>query len=410
MTTPVTNDEVAARAAFTDLAAEQPPFPPGRFAAVRRRAVIRRRGKLAGSALAVAVAVALAVSLSQLAGTRQPPPAARSVPRWALNWADHRNGSVPQQVLDRAVIAALYSGPGLQLPDGGRGTVPAPGASASSVARQASAYQVIWYVGQTIDGGHGVVVMFEINGPNGRQLVVGQATASEVLHGQPAWSNASSPWALTEVPAPDPAKAPPAIGEYISGRLSGESGQNPDNWLVLLTAPDVTRVSWYEATTGGPRRLSMPTSAGLAITDTGQVTGDVELTGLTTSNGTTRLDNVRVAIGNQAQVPQLAAPRALSLPRSFSSVIGFTAQGPEMDLDSSFRVGSQRYAVFGICYGPAPVQVEINSHSIGAITCDSRTHQLPVPGADLRGHGHQLWLRFRAPQLDAWDLEFGSIR
>jgi hypothetical protein len=124
MTTPMIDDEVAARAAFADLSAGQPPFAAGRFAAVKHRAVLRRRRQLAGGALAVAAAVALAVSVSQLADGQRPQPPARSVPRWALSWPDHRNGSVPQQVLDRAVIAALYGGqgaqaPALQLPDGG---------------------------------------------------------------------------------------------------------------------------------------------------------------------------------------------------------------------------------------------------------------------------------------------------
>lgn len=415
MTTPMIDDEVAARTAFADLTARQPAFPAGRFAAVKHRAAVHRRRRLAGGALAVAVAVALAVSLSQLVGAQQPPPPARNVPRWALAWPDHRNGSVPQQVLDRAVIAALYGGQGarasgLQLPDNGRGTVPARGTSARAVSRQANAYPVIWYVGQTVDHGRVVEVMFEIDGPNGPQLVVGQATASEVMQDQPAWSDASSPWALTLVPAPDPAKAPPAIGDYVTGRPSRVPGQNPDNWMVLLSAPDVRRVSWYETTTSGPRLLSMPTSAGLAITDTGQVTGDIELTGLTTSHGTTRLDHVRVAVGNHVQVPHLAAPPALSLPRSFSWVIGSTTQGSSTGLYQGFRAGRLPYAVFGICYGPAPVQVKINGHSIGSITCDSQTHQLPVPASDLRGHGHQLWLASAAPDLDAWDVGFGTIR
>lgn len=410
MTTPMMDDEVAARAAFTDLTAGQPPFPAGRFAAVKHRAVIHRRRQLAGSVLAVAVAVSLAVGLTRLTGTQHEPLHTRTAPRWALNWPDHRNGSVPQQVLDRAVIAALYGGTSLQLPDGGNGTVPAGGASASSVSRQANAYPVIWYVGQTVDHGRVVEVMFEMDGPGGPKLVVGQATASEVMQDQPAWSDASSPWALTEVPAPSPAKAPPAIGNYVTGRSSADGGQNASNWMVLLTAPDVRRVSWYETTTGGPRLLSMPTSAGLAITDTGQVTGDIELTGLTTSHGTTRLDHVRVAVGKQVQVPHLAAPPALSLPRSFSGVIGFTAQGHQTDLYSSFHAGRLGYAEFGICYGPAPVQVKINGHPIGSISCDSQTHQLPVPAADLRRHGHQLWLEYVAPDLDAWDLYFGTIR
>ena len=64
--------------------------------------------------------------------------------------------------------------------------------------------------------------------------------------------------------------------------------------------------------------------------------------------------------------------------------------------------------MFGLCYGPAPVQVEINSHSIGAITYDSHTHQLLVPAADLHAHGQ--WVHVAAPQLDAWALDWGTIR
>jgi hypothetical protein len=246
--------------------------------------------------------------------------------------------------------------------------------------------------------------MFEVDVPSGPQLVVGQAAASDVMHDQPAWSNAASPWALTEVPAPDPAKAPPAIGDYVP-----IPGQNRDDWLVLLTAPDVRRVSWYETTTGGPRRLSMPTSAGLAITDIGLVTGDVELTSLTTGHGTTTLDHVRVAIGSRVQVPELAPPPALSLPRSFSDVFGLSGQGSSTNLDQGFGALRLPYAVFGICYGPAPAQVKINGHSIGFIACDSQSHQLSVPASDLRGR-HQLWLALAAPGLDAVTLDFGTMR
>jgi len=66
--------------------------------------------------------------------------------------------------------------------------------------------------------------------------------------------------------------------------------------------------------------------------------------------------------------------------------------------------------VFGICYGPAPVQVKIDDHPVGSVACDSQTHQLSVPASDVRGHGHQLWLGFAAPELDAWNMELGTIR
>ena len=155
----------------------------------------------------------------------------------------------------------------------------------------------------------------------------------------------------------------------------------------------------------------MPTAAGLAVTDTGQVTGNIELTGLSTSHGTIPLDHVPVAIpGNRIQVPQLAKPPALSLPRSFSLLIGGTGQGSATDADQSFRPGRLPYAVFGICYGPAPLRVEINGHSVGSITCDSVTHQLSVPAADLHGHGHQLMLGMNSSNLSSWDFQFGTNR
>ncbi len=269
---------------------------------------------------------------------------------------------------------------------------------------------MIWYVGQTIDQGRDVAVMFEINGPTGRQLVVGQATASDVMKDQAAWSRCHQPVGAHRGSGTRSSQGSARYRRLRSRQPPGFPGQNPDNWLVLLTAPDVRRVSWYETTTGGPRRLSMPTSAGLAITDIGPVTGDVELTGLTTSRGTATLDHVRVAIGGRVQVPELAPPAALSLPRSFSDVFGGSGQGSETNLYSSFHAGRLGYAVYGICYGPAPIRVEINHHSIGSIACDSQTHELSVPAADLRGHGQGLWLSFAASTLDASNLEFGTIR
>jgi hypothetical protein len=57
------NDESALRAALADLTAGQPPAPPDRYAAVRRRAVLHRRRQLAGIAAAVAVLAAAAVTI-----------------------------------------------------------------------------------------------------------------------------------------------------------------------------------------------------------------------------------------------------------------------------------------------------------------------------------------------------------
>jgi hypothetical protein len=57
------NDELAARAKLTDLTDSQPPAPPDRYGAVRRRAVAHRRRQLATIAAVVAVLAVAAVTI-----------------------------------------------------------------------------------------------------------------------------------------------------------------------------------------------------------------------------------------------------------------------------------------------------------------------------------------------------------
>jgi hypothetical protein len=68
------DEEAAVRTRLAELTAGQPAPPPGRYAAVRRRAVARRRGQLAGAAAAVAVLVAAAIAIP-LGLLRAGPPA-----------------------------------------------------------------------------------------------------------------------------------------------------------------------------------------------------------------------------------------------------------------------------------------------------------------------------------------------
>jgi hypothetical protein len=71
------DDELAIRKVLADMTADQPPVPPSRYAAVRRRAVLHRRRQLAGAAAAVAILVfaAIAVPLGLLHIGPQPPTA-----------------------------------------------------------------------------------------------------------------------------------------------------------------------------------------------------------------------------------------------------------------------------------------------------------------------------------------------
>jgi hypothetical protein len=411
------DDDHAIRAALLDLADGQPPPPHDRFQAVRRRAIRRRWRQLSGVVTTVAAAAGLIVGLLRLPAPQpqvQPQPqAARAVPGWALAWPDHRNGSVPQSVLDLAVLTWLYSAPNSP-PDGGKGTVPAPGSSAREVARQAGRYPVVWYVGQTIDHGYRVVVMFEVAGPTGPELVVGQATANQVMQNQPAWSDAISPWVLTSVPAPDPDRPPAAIGEYAAQERSLPRGQMPDNLMVVLTAPSVLRVTWRAATTSGPAMRTDSTTNGLVITDTGQVTAPVELTALRTARGNLLAqpvlvgvpgDNAAPASGGGPTVPYLAAPPAVSEPSTFHLRDGLSGQGTS-GVDT-ITYGRAPYTVLGVCYGPQPLVIQIDGQTIGTIACDSLTHQLSVPPS--LAQRHTMEFLAHTSNLTAWRAEIGTL-
>ncbi len=71
------DDELAIRAVLTQMTANQPAAPPGRYAAIRHQVVLHRRRQLAGAAAAVAILVfaAIAVPLGLLHNGPQPPTA-----------------------------------------------------------------------------------------------------------------------------------------------------------------------------------------------------------------------------------------------------------------------------------------------------------------------------------------------
>ncbi len=84
--------------------------------------------------------------------------------------------------------------------------------------------------------------MFEAHSSAGTRLVAGWATASEVMHGQRAWTPGSSPWVLYDVAAPRPA-GDLFIGLNVHG-TSAQQDRNPDNWIVVLAAPSVRAIGW----------------------------------------------------------------------------------------------------------------------------------------------------------------------
>jgi hypothetical protein len=73
------DDELAIRSVLAAMTQDQPPAPPGRYAAIRRRAIAHRRRQLAGAAAAVAILVAAAIAIPLgLLRIGPPPPATQS--------------------------------------------------------------------------------------------------------------------------------------------------------------------------------------------------------------------------------------------------------------------------------------------------------------------------------------------
>ena len=407
--TPMTDDR-AIRAAFADLTEGQPPMPPGRFGAVRRR-VIRRRRRQASAVVVSAVALAaVIVGLVRLPGVLQAQPQTR--PSWALPWHDYRNGSVPQSVLDGAVLAWHDQVTSAQ----DSGAEPSP----AQLARLVASYDVSWYVGQTVAHGHAVAVIFEASSPaTGHVLVTGWASASEVMRGQPAWSAGSSPWELTSTAAPggNLRYFGPDVSEYVPA-LSA-SGLTVDNWVVALTGFDASGFSWTAAEPGG-QGSGRADSAGLAVIDVGQVSGDVMLTfGAWASIFPVGLG----AAGGPAGVPALAPPRVPTPPTAFHQTDGWLGYGNQVDQDSSFAAAGRPYVVLASCYnataisnehgpnapgGSGPLTVTINRRGVFVINCSNRQQQVTVPRWALSGRG--LMVQMTSSALTSWRVALGYLR
>jgi hypothetical protein len=359
----VLSDESRLRQLFDDMTASQPDLPPARSHRIRARARRHRINQLAGGLAVVLAAAGIALGLTAPGGA--PAPASRPVPSWALPWPDHRNGSLPRQVLRRAVTAWRHQAALSQ------------GMPLSDLAST----RAIWYVGQTAVHGQVVVVMFETDSPEGRRLVAGWATASDVMRPQ-NFPAGVSPWVLYDVPAPRPS-GNLAIGLNFHGTTAG-SGRNPDNWIAVLAGPEVSEISFSAPRPTAPQAATAEavgigtTSRGLLIADTGQLGGPVQLTALNTARRKVlpAAADVGVPGAVNSQVPQLAFPGTLRLPRGFRSIEGLAGQG---DVTGEVSGGHGRLTVVGRCYGPASLRIVLDGgrrQALGTIPCDDLVHEL----------------------------------
>lgn len=398
---PVDFDEIAVKAMLHDAVTAQPQAPASRAQAVRAR-IVRRRGRVAAivaadAGLVIALVAGLVVALGP--GRSQVPVSQPPRPSWALPWPDHRDGSVPQRVLDQAVLAWRH----LAANAGGQpGLAPVSG-------------KIAWYVGQKAANGQVVAVVFEARTPTGPRLVAGQAPASEVMNGQPGWSGGSTPWQLYNVPAPMPGP-----GLVLSLNLSGSTGtpgRGPDDWVLVLASPRAWTVSYslyaYPAR-GATEQLIGGGGAmlqdGFGEFDAGQLAAPVVLTRLLIGSRNVLAAPVLVGIPGSAgsRVPQLAMAGPVTTPARFIEAVKFTGQGGEEDSAPSLARGKLTFVAR--CFGDAPLRLGFLAHSrLGTIPCDNRSHVLRTAVTVRRGQNLN-GLVISASQLTSYRVAIGVIK
>lgn len=396
---PVDFDETAVKAMLHDAATGQPQAPANRAQAVRAR-IKRRRARTAAvvaahAGLVIALVAGLAVALGpgrHQAAVSQPPR-----PSWALPWPDHRDGSAPQRVLDRAVLAWRHQA---ALTAGQSGLAPVSG-------------QIAWYVGQKAANGQVVAVVFEAQTSSGPQLVAGQAPVSEVMDGQPAWSGGSTPWSLYTVPAPSPVP-----GLVLSLNLSGDAGtpsRGPDDWVLVLARSRAWSVDYdLYAVRGATKQLiggggAMLTD-GLGVFDVGQITARVVLTQLLIGDRNVLPAPVPVGIpgSSGSQVPHLEMAGPITTPSRFIMAVEVTGQGPGGAGATSLSRG--KLTLVARCFGEAPLRLLYRApSSLGTIPCDDRSHVLRTTVIIRRGE-NITGLVINTSQLTSYRLAIGVIK
>jgi hypothetical protein len=394
----VRTDEAALRSALHEATLGQPDAPVDRSGAVRRRYVRRRQLQGVAAAVAVVVVAAGAVVVGgRLPGHRAAEPLNRDLPSWALRWADHRDGSVPQRVLSGAVTSWANTQ---------RSQAPLP------AGQPIAARPAVWYVGQRVPGTDQVLAVFEVAGlhagalnlTNGPRLVVARAEWDLV---RLTSEKGSMEWTFKDIAAP-PRDYAGFVGSYL--RIpAGDDGIHNVVWL--LTSPSYPRAQ----TSLGVRDLHH----GFVTFDAGQLDIRVEASmqdehGRYPAGGYVGIPGVP-----SSQVPALIPAAVLTgVPQGRLTIGESSGQGSSTYVDDAARAPAGRATtVYARCYSAGAsrtIRVSMDAQTDRAmahgvrITCDNRQHVVPgnPTGSAFIGHGrgggHSVSVR--ASALVAWTV------
>jgi len=359
------NDETMLREALHDLTFEQPAAPVDRVVGVRRRHVRRRTTQMGGVAAIVAI-VAIGAAFIRAPFGNDTEPAHRDVPSWALQWADHRDGSVDQSVLDGAV------------------------ASWQRFERESRPSTVVWYVGQTAVHDSWVVAVFEAETRTGRHLVAAQAQVGGADPGQSVIHQGEvGDWVIRDAPAPDPTRPPALVGL----NLADVTAEGTSNWILVLSTPEFGFHWQAPGSAGGVATMK----DGLAVVDTGEVRGQVSVVFDTdvVRNGPVSPIPVAFPGDDNSGAPTLepATPVEAHGRQVFGRIGGQGTGALSFDSGSS----RTRVTVLARCYGGPGRHLETlhltvdNGPFAANVPCDDQQHEFAGPSLQPQADGHTVF-------------------
>lgn len=358
------------------LVAAQPLAPPDRVAAVVRRHARRRQTRLAGVA-AVAVVVATLGTFVAVRGGQPDGYAGRSLPAWALDWPDRRDGSVPQSVLDGAVTAWART--------------------ANAAGGPVTVRRTVWYAARRVPGTDSVIAIFETDTDVGRRLVAATASASIVLRGvpqDPPDAQEGSAWSSFTTAAPE-RKSGSAYALHLPGTPT-LGPVEPTEVLYVLAGPAARSLGWSSDPPAnappGPTDGTFRSANGEFVDDLPTLWARVRIS-VRDSAGKVLTSSVAGIPGApDSDVPQLGRPDPIVLPTGWQLFHGVGGQGP-VTVGGETRPPGGQAAIFLRCLGPGPLAVQIGAGPVLKAPCDGLQHQVDPAGPMVRDPDKTLEVR-----------------
>jgi hypothetical protein len=370
----MTSEEQALRNALSDIAVTgQPVAPHDRIDGVRRRHAQRQQRRIVALGAAVVVAV-VGVALGAV-GLRAGRPAAdefvhRDLPKWAVQWPEHRDRSIPD-----AYLATAYTSWRLDHPEIAVG----------------SGAQVVWYVAEPIPGGR-LALAFEVGGVDTvPQFVVGVTDAKSLTTYRTVhFDKNTSLWDRSWATAGAYLTSSSVLGLYSTANadLSGR------NTVVLLTGPRARSADLTYVADSGRVSRTVRMTAGFMAVELGPLRTRVHVDAVRAADGRRLAGDLDVGIpetdGDPAAESDSFRPDLMPIPPLADAPANAPGPGEmagqESFFDASLNPGWPLHStrIYARCFGRSrSLAVHIDSDAPAqavTVPCDDREHVVDGPG------------------------------